>query len=153
MASNRNSTPRVRCAILGSGNIGTDLMAKLMRSQVLEVRAMAGIEPASAGLARAREAGITACDDGRCAWGLLMDHLGKIPKRQWREAREAILIRMYSTRANPPTVRDLAAAAGVSRVHRRAQRHAARRAGEAQRTLVSRKLRAAEGGVRRQPAS
>ena len=64
MASDRNSIPRVRCAILGSGNIGTDLMAKLMRSQVLELRAMAGIEPASAGLARAREAGITTCDNG-----------------------------------------------------------------------------------------
>lgn len=58
------STPRVGCAILGSGNIGTDLMAKLMRSPVLELRAMAGIESASAGLARARKAGITACDNG-----------------------------------------------------------------------------------------
>src|SRR5262249_39875257 len=59
-----DSSHRVRCAILGSGNIGADLMAKLMRSQTLEVQAMAGIEPASAGLARAREAGITVCDNG-----------------------------------------------------------------------------------------
>jgi acetaldehyde dehydrogenase len=39
-------------------------MAKVMRCPVLELQAMAGIEPASAGLARARETGITACDNG-----------------------------------------------------------------------------------------
>jgi acetaldehyde dehydrogenase (acetylating) len=64
MASDDNSSRRVRCAILRSGNIGIDLMAKLMRSHVLELQAMAGIEAGSAGLARAREAGITTCDKG-----------------------------------------------------------------------------------------
>ena len=59
-----HASSRVRCAILGSGNIGTDLMAKLMRCPVLELEAMAGLEPASAGLARAREAGIQVCDNG-----------------------------------------------------------------------------------------
>ena len=59
-----HASSRVRCAILGSGNIGTDLMAKLMRCSVLELQAMAGLEPASAGLARAREAGIQVCDNG-----------------------------------------------------------------------------------------
>jgi acetaldehyde dehydrogenase len=50
---------KVGCAILGSGNIGTDLLIKISRtSAILECRAMVGIDPGSDGLARAASLGI-----------------------------------------------------------------------------------------------
>ncbi|MGA8943902.1 MAG: acetaldehyde dehydrogenase (acetylating) [Thermoactinomyces sp.] len=55
---------RVKVAILGSGNIGTDLMIKLGRSQTLQLTAVIGIDPESEGLRMARELGYEAIDNG-----------------------------------------------------------------------------------------
>src|ERR1700712_2802865 len=58
------AAPKVGAAIIGPGNIGTDLLTKLMRSDVVEVRLMSGIVPDSPGLQRAAGLGIDTSADG-----------------------------------------------------------------------------------------
>ncbi|WP_440995080.1 acetaldehyde dehydrogenase (acetylating) [Arhodomonas sp. SL1] len=63
----------MKAAVIGSGNIGTDLMIKIMRNaKHLEMAVMVGIDPESDGLARARRLGVEACDTG-------VDGLVKMP--------------------------------------------------------------------------
>lgn len=64
---------KIQAAIIGSGNIGTDLMIKLMRhAKHLDMGAMVGIDPASDGLARAARLGVPVTADG-------IDGLLKLP--------------------------------------------------------------------------
>ena len=55
---------KIKCALIGSGNIGTDLLAKLKRSPVLDPVWMVGIDPDSDGLKRARDMGIKTTHEG-----------------------------------------------------------------------------------------
>ena len=64
---------KMKCAIIGSGNIGTDLMIKLLKgADSLELAAVVGIDPASEGLAMARERGVMTTHEG-------IDGLRKLP--------------------------------------------------------------------------
>jgi len=55
---------KLKVGIIGSGNIGTDLMYKIERSQVLEMSVMVGIDPQSDGLQRAKKRGYEIISNG-----------------------------------------------------------------------------------------
>lgn len=63
----------LRVAILGSGNIGTDLLVKVLRSPVMRPVAFLGRDPASVGLATAQRLGVPTSADGI---GFLEEHPG-----------------------------------------------------------------------------
>lgn len=68
-----------KVAILGSGNIGTDLMIKIMRTaKHLEMGVMVGVDPESDGLARARRLKVATTHEG-------IDGLVKMP--EWKDIR------------------------------------------------------------------
>src|SRR6185312_14140926 len=64
---------RVKAAIIGSGNIGTDLMMKMLKyPQHLDLAAVVGIDPSSEGLAMAHRSGVAVTHEG-------LDGLKKMP--------------------------------------------------------------------------